>query len=396
MLDLFYNGGNPITYWLLRSILLVSLLWSGYCISYKDPKGKYFWRYASVSIILYSLIQGLRYMRGADYSGYMAGFINGYGEKDEVEPLWQVFLYVFHLFNFHYSIGFVICSALLIYSFARVLKHFPNAAFWAFPLFLLLTGSSENIVRQYVAASFFLLAFDSFLSKKVFKMYIELIICYLIHFSAIWIALIFLILIKKKSIKSKSIYTPLVLYFIYVFVFFFWDVSLFKYVVEFVELMNPQTIRGGTMYIENASDFFTEAGSINLILGTNGGHNSWIFNTIEFISSSIVIIVGYTEVRNDIKLFVVYVFAYLAILFHTLGADIQVYARFYNWFVVLSSIIYGVITFGHCEDNKNGTLSKPILIAFYSVFFFLQFYCYGFLMRIGSVGYAGCAFIWDQ
>ena len=396
MLDFYFGGGNPITYWLLRSILLISLLWSGYCISYKDSKGKLFWRYTSVSIILYSLIQGLRYMRGADYEGYMEGFINGFGGKDEIEPLWQLFLYVFHLFNFHYSVGFVICSALLIFSFARVLKHFPNAAFWAFPLFLLLTGSSENIMRQYFAASFLLLAFDSFLSKNVYKMYIELIICCLIHYSAIWIVLLFLILLKKKSIKSKSSYAPLVLYFIYVFVFFFWDNSFFKYAVEFVEMFNPKAILGGTMYLEDASAYFTEEGGIHLLLGTSTGQNSWIFNTIEFLSSSIVIIVGYTIVRNNIKLFVVYVFAYLAILFHTLGGDIQVYARFYNWFVVLSSIIYGTIAFGQYGNENKGTSFYTILRTVCLIIFFLQFYYYGFLMRIGSIGYAGCAFIWDK
>ena len=56
--------GDPIVYWLLRILLLVTLLVCGWGISYQE---KIFKVYALVAGAAYSLIQGLRLERGQDY-----------------------------------------------------------------------------------------------------------------------------------------------------------------------------------------------------------------------------------------------------------------------------------------------------------------------------------------
>ena len=64
------QSGDPILYWILRFIVLLSFFLSGYLISYKDKNGRNYWKYSSICIIFYSLIEGLRWNRGVDYPHY--------------------------------------------------------------------------------------------------------------------------------------------------------------------------------------------------------------------------------------------------------------------------------------------------------------------------------------
>ena len=58
------------TFWGLRLLLLAVLMFCGWGIAYKNNNNNYFWYYAIPIIILYTLIQGLRFDRGVDYPHY--------------------------------------------------------------------------------------------------------------------------------------------------------------------------------------------------------------------------------------------------------------------------------------------------------------------------------------
>lgn len=72
-----FGVGEPIVYWFLRIFLLIVLTYCGWGISYDTPKryNKYAW-FAGIS---YSLIQGLRWLRGADYPHYYNDIVTLWG-----------------------------------------------------------------------------------------------------------------------------------------------------------------------------------------------------------------------------------------------------------------------------------------------------------------------------
>ena len=74
-----FGVGEPIVYWFLRIFLLIVLIYCGWGISYDTPKryNKYAW-FAGIS---YSLIQGLRWLRGADYPHYYNDIVMVFTEK---------------------------------------------------------------------------------------------------------------------------------------------------------------------------------------------------------------------------------------------------------------------------------------------------------------------------
>ena len=63
-----YDVGDPIIYWILRILLLAILFFCGWGIS-KDAPARYN-KYAWLAGSAYSLIEGLRWLRGADYPHY--------------------------------------------------------------------------------------------------------------------------------------------------------------------------------------------------------------------------------------------------------------------------------------------------------------------------------------
>ena len=85
------------TYIFLRTSLFFILLVTGYNLSKREGlSSKNYWIIASISIIAYSLIEGLRYDRGTDYMHYKRLFeyslnLQAYWESDKIEPLFQIF-----------------------------------------------------------------------------------------------------------------------------------------------------------------------------------------------------------------------------------------------------------------------------------------------------------------
>lgn len=381
------NIGDPIIYWILRLILMATLIISGYGISKNEAKGSLFWKWATPSLIAYSLIQGLRYMRGADYAHYM-GDLQGHLFTDYTDPLYLLWLNFFHFTGLPYPVGFVFYSFLLFFSFLLVVKHFPKTALWALPMFLLLTGSAENIIRQYFAICFIMFAFHFYLDKKKIAMLACLIACTMIHFSGIFAVVLFLFFAYFRLEDKSRIKKPWILIGLYIYLYYFFDVSYFKTLTDFLSKLNVGDNVAGGQYLNDADRWFSSDGSIQLVLGTKAAVVSKINQTVDFLSKLVVIWFGWFAMKNNKQLSVVYWFMYVALIIKEIGGDIEMYGRLYNWLVYLSPIMYGAI-FYYCNWRKRW-LKITVMAVFLITYGF-----YGFLRQLGQSGYAGCAFIWD-
>lgn len=384
--------GDPIVYWLLRLLLIAILFYSGWNITKKYPKNKVFWRYCIPSIIAYSLIQGLRWNRGADYMSYYQ-ILSGTHASENTEPLYLLWLDIFHFIGFPAPFGFVVYSTLLIISFCYLLKQFPSSAIWALPLFLLFTVSSENIVRQYIAASFLMLGIAAYLQGKRLFCSLFLVCSISIHFSA-YIAIfvfVFIVLFPRliKKIKWNKIYLFGLIGF-YIFCYFFWDSSYFSSIANYLQTINIFEESSASSYIDDSERWFTEEGRISNVLNVNAGTFSLLHEASLFLVNLFIIIEGYLLLKNNSKLSVIYWFSYIAIVFRTIGGDIEIYARFREWFVYLTPIVCGLIIF-RFQQSKGYNWVKILCFTVFLIYFVF----YGIIRSFGTVGYSGCAFIWD-
>ena len=152
---MFNQLGDPILFWVLRLVVLLSFFLSGYLVSYKDKEGKFYWKYSSICIIIYSLVEGLRWNRGRDYPHYYQDLTGSlFTDYDEIAYLtWIEF---FKFTGFPFWVGFIFYSFLFVYGFCFLIKRFRAQAIWALPLFFIVTVSaSENLIRQFLAMSMF-------------------------------------------------------------------------------------------------------------------------------------------------------------------------------------------------------------------------------------------------
>lgn len=376
--------GNIYTYWLLRILLVSVLTFCGWGIAQKDKTGKDFWKWATPALILYSLIQGLRYMRGQDYYHYKQD-LEGNLFTDYQDQIYLLWLDLFHSTGLHYAVGFVFYSFILFLSFLLVVKRFPKTAMWALPLFLLMLPETENLIRQYFATSFFLLALYSLYNNKRKKVIIFLLICLGIHFSS-FIPMLLLLFILTVKIENK-INRPWLLVAIYIFVYYFWEPSWFSFITDSLKMKNLNDDSISAHYIGNADRWFSEEGSISLVLGTKKATASIISKSVNFLSNASMIWYGYIAMKNNKKINIIYWFSYFALIIKTLGGDIEMYSRISQWFIYLTPILYGAI-FAYTPLKHFEKLALIIL-------FLITWGFYGFIRNFGDIGYAGCAFIWD-
>ena len=375
--------GDPIVYWLLRILLLVALLVCGWGISYQEKK--FFKVYALVAGAAYSLIQGLRWNRGQDYPHYYSDLM-GKWETPDPELLYDgIVNFLSNILCVPYWVSFVIYSALLISAFLLVLKKVPKIAVWALPLFFIMTGSAENLIRQYLAVSFVIYAYNAYLSNN-FKLVIIYLVCVpFIHASGLFAVFFFILFAIIKF--EKIIKNPWILLGIYVLLYFFWDNSYFSFLTDFLQNLNFGDDYKMRSYLDNSERWFSEEGSLSFVLGTKSTVSSLISDTVSFLSYILVIYYGFYACKINSQIRIAYGFTYLAIIMKIIGGDIEMYARFYNWLIYLSPIVIGTICMTPMKLKERWVVWAILII---------NFYFYGFIRQIGNIPYAGCAFIWDR
>lgn len=375
-------------FWGMRLVLLAVLIFCGWGITYKNRGNNYFWYYAVLAIIAYSLVQGLRFDRGVDYYMYYEEILGRWDAKTALgesrEPLYALLLDVVQAFNIPYWSVFVFYSGLLITGFMLVLKKVPEYAFWALPLFFLITlDSSETIIRQYIAISFLFYAYYYAIRGKTVLMLVMLLCVPMIHFSGM-IAVIAFLLFWKFDI-NKLIRSPYLLLGFYVLLYIVWDIAnldAFSEAISGVDTLEGTNMQG---YVENSDRWFTEEGDINNVVG-NTVQSSWIRDLTTFLSNCIIIWFGYYASKRDERLRIPYYFSYAAIIVFQIAGAVEIILRIGWWLRPFEPLILG----GLIVNYKGSRAIKYILMIVIIVTYLLKF-----LMQVGKPGSFGSAFVWD-
>lgn len=376
--------GSLITYWFLKILLVVVLVFCGYGISYKRPKD--FKVYAIIAVLFYSLIEGLRWDRGQDYMHYYDDYV-GHWETPNPEFLYRTIVELLsNIMQLPYWCGFIIYSLLLISAVLLVFKVYPKAAVWGLPLFFLVTQSSaENIIRQYLAISFVIFAYYAYLKNKKILTTILLCCVPMIHISGL-IAVVVFVLLALFKVPLKN---PWILLVVYLALYLFWDVSYFSGITDYLSTLSLGDDIKVQAYLDNSARWFSDEGSISyVVFGKNVGAASLTNMVLTVLSQMVIIYYGFKAQLMDRRLQIAFYFAYIAILFNVIGGDIEMYSRFYNWFIYLIPFILGIAMYKVPMMQYERYAVLSIL--------FVNYYLYELWKLIVSIPYHGFAFVWNR
>ncbi|MGV3004503.1 EpsG family protein [Aerococcus urinaeequi] len=167
-----------------------------------------------------SIIAGIRYEVGTDYSGYL-GLFNGLLIRDDLEIGFEKLLIIIKSFTSNVQILFFIMAFIIVFFTLRGLLAYKEKiniglAMFIFMLTFYLTGL--NISRQMIAASIGFYAIQYLFKKKPITYFIYIILALTFHLSMIVLIPLYFIynnhFIKanKKSIIVLSIIALLILF----------------------------------------------------------------------------------------------------------------------------------------------------------------------------------------
>ena len=334
-------------------------------------------------IIVYSLIEGLRYGRGNDYFEYKFLYENAlsvFNHNDEnYEYLFTLINYILRGANIPYYGAFIVYSFLTLFFIVLGLRKLSISGIckYALPLFLIATlFQSENIVRQTISFSMCFAAICYFIRGSKITYFVLIALSLGFHNSAIIVFLVSLLLFCVKG-KLPPLKLVIILYMIS------WIVGrsiLPKFSQIFTVIPLPVKYERFTYN----TDFWFSGEEIVTQFST-------ITMARSIINSIGILVLGY-YIFKKYKKQDLYIFLNLFIvgaIFNQFTIGVQLLTRittlFYNFqFIVLGLILYYFFKYEKLKRNWHTLLVAIVCIN--------QLYNY-FIPIFNSA--AGAMFIWD-
>lgn len=386
------STGDPFVYWTFYVLLTLILTYCGWGIAKDDDKQTHFKKYAWIAGISYSLVEGLRWLRGADYYHYYQDLATNFQDFSSCTPnpelIYEWWVNLFYSTGLPPTIAFVLYSALLIYGVLLIFKKYPKAALWGLPVFFLMTNSqTENIIRQTLATSFLIFAYVAYFQEKKYLMFAMLCVVPLIHASGLYGVALFIFFTYVKVPLKK----PWLLVGLFLFVYYIWNPDWLQGFANFLSKLNLGDDVKGQVYLENSDRWFTSEGSMANVLGKGVTQLSLLYVTIKFLVNLFTVYVGFYVCKDDRKLQLIYYWAYISLIIQTMAGDIELFIRFAHWTDIMMPILIGIIL-TKIAEYKGVVKYKPMVYLVFAI----NFIFYGLIRNLGSLPYAGCGFIWDK
>lgn len=167
---------------IIKFIEIFVFLIYGYILS-KTKTNKDFWVKALIPIIVYSLIEGLRFGRYIDWNIYYFRY-NNLGENINSEDYEILFRYICHYLyqlGFPYYMFIMLQCAFLIVSTFIFLNKYRDKLYFMIPAILTALAPNEMFIRWYLGFSFMLLSIYNIINNKVKLSYLYLLCACLTH-----------------------------------------------------------------------------------------------------------------------------------------------------------------------------------------------------------------------
>lgn len=378
-----------IDYILLNILMLATFMYVGKYIS----KGANYWKYATMSLIVFTFVLGSRYDRGWDYEGYVYGYrvldekYNQYGFTFINKTLQAFQVDDYHIFYYY---AFITMLGGLVF-----LKRYKQYGLYIFPAFLLATYYlDEYQVRQSLSYGFlfiyilqlFELKFDTlkeiFSSKNIKCLFIGtifLFFSYIIHTANILNAAIITILYLFVRVPIPYVISIPIVFFSSYILPRIYDLS---YIMPILNLLGDQNDMFDR-YIDTSDKWFSSSAFSSEYV------ENPIVKAIETVGVSSLLYFGYKLIKLK-KIgqdaIAMYNFFFIGTVI-TLGFKLmQMLARVGNnmrcfWFFPIALVLY------YRKDLVRNKLEGIL-------FFFLIYWLYGFLKYL-FMHNGMCLFLWD-
>lgn len=296
---------------------------------------KVYWLVSILPILAFGLNFGLRWGRGVDYNLYYwvyDNILHGLAVEN-AEPLWKLLvLIVGNIFNIPWAGMVLLMSFFLIFSLVFFIQNYREVAYFALPLFALNVVQSQNLMRWFLAFSFFLIALK-YLEDRSVKYYFIFSICsFLIHFGFI----IVIIPIYLLSFCKKVVLPPWASVSIFLSSYFLFNRDYMSVLASFVYKLNIGS--RFALYQNNAEMWLT--GDNLEMMG---------ISTIGIINSIYIIILGYRMIQKRKNLIFMYNITLVGIVTAPAMAQIELMWRinlifFLFQFIILSYLFYDYVS----------------------------------------------------
>lgn len=378
--------GDLTLYWILKlswiGILFLFGWW--YQKNYRNIPSSRFWVTASIIILCYALFEGLRWERGVDYHNYMLEF-SGIITRDDREPLYMMLVWFIQTLNLPFFIPFILMSGLFWFSVVDLSKKFPLFFCWLLLIMYNITDyPQENLVRQFLGMSFFLLAFSQYFKGNI-KLSLILLICAPLCHSSGWLGVAAFLLLFLVRNKNSILKNPWPLVAVYTLFYFLWDVSMVNQYIGFIDKLNVSEDTQFSGYLQDGQQFFGSESSLNS-RNSVYGEKSVVSILGNYLFDCIVIYFGFFCSKMDKRLFIPYWFAVASIFFGVIGGDLELWMRLGWWFKIVSPIAIASVL-------ALSPVSRTVKLCIIGVY--LLHFAYPFLRSLWKMPYSGCAFIWD-
>jgi len=329
---------------------------------YEKRNKKYSFLYLWLSILLFSLVFGMRYGVGIDYLSYLDYYINPYayyGKSIGMEVGFDFVSKLLYNQGLHFVFFFGLIAFAQIGFFLFGLKKIPIVL--PFVFFCLMTsgillGGFMNVMRQSISFTMFVYSIQ-FIVNKNFVKYLFCILCAsLIHFSAI-ILIPFYLLAYINVDFTKKINIQIILYILSIIVS---KIGVFDYIIEFL-----------------SKNLFLNQYERTLSIMADTQTTNLVFN-IDFILRNIVIVIIIIY-SDKLKIFfqdksfvLIYQLFFIGVLLNQIFSGSMSLNRinmyFYNYFPVVSGF---AICFFYL--SRKSSLKYRNLYLFISAIFILLF-----------------------
>lgn len=321
----------------LKLLEIILIFVTSFWVS-KAVSNKKYWKRALIPIVIFSLIEGLRFGRMQDYNGYYLRYnILGSGSNtDGYEFLFAKICYYFNMLDLHYWVFIFCCSAFLIYAFMFLFRNYRQALPFIFLCLFWEIRESENLIRYFLAMSFYLIAISNRINDKKILSYLSWFCAVNIH-SGYWVVLPVLLF---YDFINKPLLTPKISAMIFVILTFTATIGMMTFLSNWVSFFDFLGNDKVSLYTDRADEVLS--GNFGYNAGSQIGRS--ITNNVRLLLAYLPPILWGRDILEKRRggLFCYNMFVFGAIIFTVCGM-IEILDRLIFLFTIFSCIVSGFL-----------------------------------------------------
>lgn len=338
-------------------------------------------------ILSFALNVGLRFGRGIDYNIYGINYDIVVSGEEEVTSIGYMFIRsLFVELGLPYQSMIFLFSIIYIIGVLFLMKPYKNIMMFGLPLFVFFSlGAVENMIRWYLAFSFFLIGIPNIIddesgNKKIFIVF-SVVSC-LVHYAFLPIPLIFYYLRKVR----KPFLAPLWSMGLFFAIGLFFETS---FMLQFTNIFKVLTLvsKKFEMYGNNADYYLTS--------GYRGN------DTVAFPGAQVILLLllitfwGYRLVQKEGSKYVfVYNLFLIGLLLRPIAYQIELVERYDQVFFFFRAIVLALIFKSISDKIKNKVRLHPIkVLATIFLFFYFSMNIIIYPFRRDT---RECLYIWNK